>query len=92
MSLAEHSLDRREVSLSLGAWERQSELSRRVHSILRRGEGMTRLQARLVLSAIVLALLGGATGLSRCRQFVSFSPPNRLLPLALKRRDTGSRD
>jgi beta-lactamase regulating signal transducer with metallopeptidase domain len=79
VSLAEHSLDHRGVSLSLGAWERQSELSRRVHSILRRGEGMTRLQARLVLSAIVLALLGGAAGLSRCRQFVSFSTSEPLL-------------
>jgi beta-lactamase regulating signal transducer with metallopeptidase domain len=71
--LAEHRLDRRAASLSLGAWERQSEVGRRVHSILRRAEGMSRLQARVVMGALVLALLGGATGLSRCRQLVSFS-------------------
>lgn len=71
--LAEHRLDRRAASLSLGAWERQSEVGRRVHSILRRAEGMSKLQARVVMGALVLALLGGATGLSRCRQLVSFS-------------------
>jgi hypothetical protein len=88
VSLAEHHLDQRGVSLSLGAWERQSELSHRVHSILRRGEGMTRLQARLVLSTIVLALLGGAAGLSRCPQFISFSTPEP--PLAASTEAQGS--
>lgn len=58
-SLAEGRLVRRNVSLSLGAWERQSELARRVHSILRRGESMSPRQARLVLSAMVVALVGG---------------------------------
>lgn len=72
-SLAERRLDRRAVSLSLGAWERQSELARRVHRILRRGEGMGRTQARVVLSVLVLALLGGAAELSRCPRIVSFS-------------------
>jgi beta-lactamase regulating signal transducer with metallopeptidase domain len=89
--LAEHRLDRRAASLSLGAWERQSEVGRRVHSILRRAEGMSRLQARVVMGALVLALLGGATGLSRCRQLVSFSeaqPPQSAtaLPLPIGRR------
>jgi beta-lactamase regulating signal transducer with metallopeptidase domain len=78
-SLAEHSLDYRTMSLSLGAWEKQSELSRRVYSILRRTEGMTRPQATLVLSALILALFGGVTGLVRCPQFVSFS---ELKPIA----------
>ncbi|HSY70375.1 MAG TPA: M56 family metallopeptidase [Edaphobacter sp.] len=72
-NLAEHRLGRRAVALSLGAWEKRSELARRVHSILRRGDGMGRTQARVVMSALVLALLGGATGLARCPQFVSFS-------------------
>jgi hypothetical protein len=73
MSLAERRLDRKAVSLSLGAWERQSELTRRVHSILRRGEGMSRTQARVALGAIVLSLMGGATELSRCPRIVSFT-------------------
>ncbi len=38
-NLAEHRLGRRAAALSLGAWERQSELVRRVHSILRGGAG-----------------------------------------------------
>jgi Zn-dependent protease with chaperone function len=76
VSLAERTLDRRAASLSLGAWERRSELARRVHSILRRGEGMTPVQARLALGAIVIALLGGAAGLSQFPRIVSFAPDN----------------
>jgi beta-lactamase regulating signal transducer with metallopeptidase domain len=73
-NLAEDRLGRRTAALSLGAWEKRSELARRVHSILRGGgEGMGRTQARVVMSVVVLGLLGGATGLARCPQFVSFS-------------------
>jgi BlaR1 peptidase M56 len=73
-NLAERRLDKRRVSLSLAAWERESELSRRVYRILRWGEGMGRTQARVVFSLLVLAVLGGAAELSRCPQLVSFSP------------------
>jgi hypothetical protein len=72
-NLAEHRLGKRAALLSLGAWERQSELARRVHCILRRSEGMSRMQARVVMGAMALVLLGGATELSRCPQLVSFS-------------------
>jgi hypothetical protein len=72
-NLAEHRLGRRAAALSLGAWERQPELVRRVQSILRRGERMGRVQARVVMSALVLGLLGGSAELARCPQFVSFS-------------------
>jgi beta-lactamase regulating signal transducer with metallopeptidase domain len=75
-SLAEHALDHRTMSLSLGAWEKQSELSRRVHNILRHAEGMSRPQAALVLGSLVLALFGGTTSLLRCPQFISFSGPH----------------
>jgi hypothetical protein len=77
-TLAEHRLVRRGLSLSLGAWERQSELSRRVYSILRWREGMGRMQARVVLGVVVVALTGGAAGLARCPQLVSFSPTTSL--------------
>jgi BlaR1 peptidase M56 len=73
VSVAERTVDRRAISLTLGAWERQSELSRRVHSILRRSDGMNPGRARLALSGIVLALVGGALGLSRLPHLVSFS-------------------
>jgi beta-lactamase regulating signal transducer with metallopeptidase domain len=72
-NLAEHGLGRKAAVLSLGAWEKRSELSRRVHSILRGGQGMGRTQARVVMSALVLGLLGGSAELARCPQFVSFS-------------------
>src|SRR3984885_8956262 len=83
-TLAEHRLEGRGLSLSLGAWERQSELSRRVHSILRWREGMGPTRARVVLGVLVIGLLGGATGLARCPQLVSFSAP--ALPLAQEAR------
>jgi beta-lactamase regulating signal transducer with metallopeptidase domain len=72
-NLAEHRLGRRVAALSLGAWERRSELSCRVHSILRGGEGMGRRQATAVLSLVVLGLAGGSFELARCPQLVSFS-------------------
>ena len=79
-NLAEHRLGRRAAALSLGAWERQSELVRRVHSILRGGQGMGRMQARVVLGLVVVALLGGSAELARCPQLVSFS--QTALPVA----------
>ena len=78
-SLAEHALDHRTLSLSLGAWAKQSELSRRVHNILRHAEGMSRPQAALVLGGLVLALFGGTTSLLRCPQFISFSGPQQAI-------------
>jgi hypothetical protein len=73
-NLAEQRLGRRAAALSLGAWEKRSELSQRVHSILRSGQRMGRSQARIVMGALVLGLLGGSAELARCPQFVSFSP------------------
>ena len=72
-NLAEQRLGRRAAALSLGAWEKRSELARRVHSILRRSEGMSKAQASVVMSVLVLGLIGGAAGLSRVPQVVSFS-------------------
>jgi hypothetical protein len=72
-NLAEHRLGRRAAALSLGAWEKKSELARRVHSILRGGKRMGTVQARVVMGALVLGLLGGSAELARCPQLVSFS-------------------
>ncbi|WP_260177976.1 M56 family metallopeptidase [Tunturibacter empetritectus] len=71
--LAEQRLGRRAATLSLGAWEGRSELAQRVHSILRRSEGMGRTQARVMMSVLVLGLVGGAAELARCPEVVSFS-------------------
>jgi hypothetical protein len=75
VSLAEHSVLRRSASLVLGAWERQSELGRRVRRILRQPEGaMGRRQMKLVTSTLLLGMVGGALALAREPQLVSFMP------------------
>jgi hypothetical protein len=79
-NLAEHRLGRRAAALSLGAWEKRSELARRVHSILRSGGGMGPVQARVMLTVMVVALLGGSAELARCPQMISFAPS--VLPVA----------
>jgi BlaR1 peptidase M56 len=89
-NLAEHRLGRRAAALSLGAWEKQSELARRVQSILRGGEVMGRTEARVVMGVLVAGLVGGSVGLARCPQFVSFS--RTALPVtAASDRATGDR-
>src|SRR5260370_28289014 len=81
-------LGRRAAALSLGAWEKKSELARRVHSILRGGEGMGRTQARVVMGALVLGLLGGSAELARCPQLVSFS--RAALPVSAEAQSSGA--
>ena len=71
--LAEQRLGLRAAALSLGAWEKKSELARRVHSILLGGKRMGTAQARVVMGVLVLGLLGGSAELARCPQLVSFS-------------------
>jgi hypothetical protein len=73
VNLAARSKDRRAVSLSLGAWERRSELSQRVYSILRGGQRMSPWQARLASGGMVVVLLGAGVGLSQCPHLVSFT-------------------
>ncbi len=82
VSLAERAKDRRAVSLSLGAWGRQSELTRRVHSILRRRESMSPLQMRLASGGMVIALLGAGIALSQCPHIVSFTEATPLAELS----------
>jgi Zn-dependent protease with chaperone function len=76
-NLAEHRLGQRlgwrAAALSLGAWEKKSELARRVHSILLGGKRMGTAQGRVVMGVLVLGLLGGSAELARCPQLVSFS-------------------
>lgn len=74
-NLAEHSLYRRALSLSLGALELKSQLARRVYSILRRPAAMRPWQQAALSSTVVLTLLGGAAALARCPQLVAFTNP-----------------
>lgn len=75
-NLAEQRIERRAAALSLGAWERRSELGHRVHSILRGSPGMGRAQSRVMLGVMAVALLGSATELARCPRLVSFAAPS----------------
>jgi beta-lactamase regulating signal transducer with metallopeptidase domain len=73
--LAEFSMLRRSFSLVLGAWERQSELVRRVHRILQQPhEPMNGRQAIILTSSLIVSFLAGAIVLARSPQVVSFAP------------------
>jgi beta-lactamase regulating signal transducer with metallopeptidase domain len=72
-NLAEHSLMRRGMALALGAWERQSALTRRVLRILRAPQQPLH-PHRVVFStaAAVAIVIGGAFSLARAPQFIAF--------------------
>jgi len=72
-NLAEHRLVRRGVSLALGAWERQSELAKRVHRILDRREvPMTRTRMAMTLGCLLSGVAAGGVGLAHSPRLVSF--------------------
>jgi beta-lactamase regulating signal transducer with metallopeptidase domain len=74
--LAEYSMLRRGLSLALGAWERQSELVRRVHRILRRpGKSLSARQTMIFTGSLTLAGLLCALVLARSPQIVGFTQP-----------------
>ena len=73
-TLAEGAMLRRGSSLALSAWERQSELSRRVHRILRwRDGGMSRRAAGAVASVLLLGATVGSVELARTPQVLRFA-------------------
>jgi beta-lactamase regulating signal transducer with metallopeptidase domain len=74
--LAEYSMLQRSLSLVLGAWERQSELVRRVHRILGRpGKSMGRKKTLLLTGGMMAAIVACAAGLARSPQLVGFAEP-----------------
>jgi beta-lactamase regulating signal transducer with metallopeptidase domain len=73
--LAEYSMIRHSLSLVLGAWERQSELTSRVHRILQRPRrAMKNRQAIMASGGLIFASLACAIGLSGSPQWISFAP------------------
>ena len=71
--LAEHRLRSRTVALALSAWSRQSELARRVHSLLRPMRTMSPLQARVSIALLGLGLTGGAVEMARAPRLIAFT-------------------
>jgi len=77
--LAEYSMLHRSLPLVLGAWEKQSELVRRIHRILRQpATSISGKPAMLASAALVLGAVGCAVGLARSPQLVSFAPSTQL--------------
>ncbi|MGH9519366.1 MAG: M56 family metallopeptidase, partial [Terriglobales bacterium] len=76
-SLAERGLRRRSEALSLGAWQRRSELARRVHSLLLRHRALSPIATRALLGVLGCGLLSGSVELARAPQLVAFvaAPP-----------------
>jgi hypothetical protein len=73
--LAEFTIFSRGLSLALGAWERRSELARRVHRIVRRRQDtMRRGPAFALTGSLILGVLAGAIALAHSPQIVSFAP------------------
>jgi bla regulator protein blaR1 len=76
-SLAERGLAHRAEALSLGAWQRRSELAHRVHSILRRKRCLHPVAARALLGAFGCSLLAGTMELARCPQLIAVAAHTR---------------
>lgn len=90
--LAEQRLERRTLALSgalsLGAWERRSQLAGRVESILLGKAKLGPMQARALAFSLVLATIGGAVKLGSSAQVVSFASAQSNAPLVQAQRST----
>jgi beta-lactamase regulating signal transducer with metallopeptidase domain len=71
--LAEHRSQYRKLALSLAAWSRQSELGRRVLSLLQPASTWSARHARFVTALLVLIFAGGGAVMARMPHFVTFT-------------------
>lgn len=72
--LAAKGILRRGSALALGAWARETELSRRVHRILGwRESALGRRSAVVVAAALMLGVAGGGMELARCPELLQFT-------------------
>lgn len=72
--LAERGIMHRREALSLGAWQRRSELASRVHRILRAHRNLSPATARILLGAFGCGLVAVSLELAQCPQLVAFVP------------------
>ncbi len=79
-NLAEQRLVRRSAALSLGAWERRSQLIGRVESILRGTASLSPWRTRVVMAACMVVTIGGAIKLGGASQLVSFASAENRQP------------
>jgi len=80
--LAEHRLHRRSIALTLSAWSRQSELTRRVHQLLRPARHMSPLAGRFSVVLLCLGLGIGAVQMTRVPRLFSFTDAAVSVPTA----------
>jgi beta-lactamase regulating signal transducer with metallopeptidase domain len=73
-NLAERGLERRAEALSLGAWQRRSDLVGRVHRILERKQALSGAATGALMGALGCALAVGSVELARSPQIVAFVP------------------
>ncbi len=73
-NLAEERLARRSTALSLGAWEKRSQLSSRIESILRGSTILAPHKARAMMALLMIGTVGGAVKLGGSAPLVSFAP------------------
>jgi hypothetical protein len=71
--LAEHRLHYRRLALSLSAWSRQSELTRRVQCLLNPAHRLSPRQTKVATVLLGLALAGGGLEMARAPRMVSFA-------------------
>jgi beta-lactamase regulating signal transducer with metallopeptidase domain len=70
--LAEHRSQYRKLALSLAAWSRESDLGRRVFSLLEPAGAWSSRHARLATASLVLVLAIGGVGMARAPHLITF--------------------
>ena len=71
--LAEHHLETRSFALALSAWSRQSELARRVHTLLKPMRSLSPMYARASVVTLTVALSVSAVELAHTPRLISFT-------------------
>jgi beta-lactamase regulating signal transducer with metallopeptidase domain len=71
--LAEHRSQYRKLALSLAAWTRQSELGRRIFSLLQPASTWSSRHVRFATALLIMVLAGGGAEMARVPHFVTFT-------------------
>jgi beta-lactamase regulating signal transducer with metallopeptidase domain len=86
-SLAERGLQHRAEALSLGAWQRRSELVHRVHGILLRKQTLRPVASAALVGTLGCGLVAGSVELVRCPQLVAFVPSQKIDVASVAKQD-----